>query len=225
MTDPTMIFDLDGTLFHTEKVSVPAVREAFAAYGLEPPADREICACFGKRSGAYQAFLRGRRPVELADSVEQHALRREIDLIGESGELYPGIKDSLAKLRARAGFMAICSNGPRNYVTAVLAGFGITEHFDVVRYRVPEDCDKSQMLHDLLVEAGLKPGGSGGSGGLGVVVGDRYDDVESAHSNGFLSLGAGYGYGEEDELNEADTTIDDPRKLTETALMLLGSSD
>ena len=40
--DAILIFDLDGTLFHTETVTVPAARTAFATHGLEPPPDAEI---------------------------------------------------------------------------------------------------------------------------------------------------------------------------------------
>ncbi|MHC4101486.1 MAG: HAD family hydrolase, partial [Planctomycetota bacterium] len=57
-TGPILIFDLDGTLFHTETVTVPAAREAFETHGLTPPDDAEICSFIGRTSAAYNAWLR-----------------------------------------------------------------------------------------------------------------------------------------------------------------------
>ena len=57
-TGAILIFDLDGTLFHTETVTVGAAREAFAAHGLAPPTDAEICSFIGRTSAEYNAWLR-----------------------------------------------------------------------------------------------------------------------------------------------------------------------
>ena len=54
-----LIFDLDGTLFHTETVIVPAVREAFALHGLAPPPDDEICSLIGRTWAEYEPWLHG----------------------------------------------------------------------------------------------------------------------------------------------------------------------
>ena len=130
------------------------------------------------------------------------------------GELYPGVAEALAELRGAVKLMAICSNGSRNYVECVLTGMGLKPYFDAVRYRREEDCDKSQMLHDLLAEMAA-------TAQRGVVIGDRYDDIEAAHANGLLALGAAYGYGEEEELVHADGVIHDSSHLAEMVGRLL----
>ena len=60
-TGAILIFDLDGTLFHTETVMVPAAREAFLEHGLTPPDDAEICSFIGRTSAEYNACARSAR--------------------------------------------------------------------------------------------------------------------------------------------------------------------
>jgi len=217
MANAILIFDLDGTLFRTETITVPAVREAFAAYGLTPPDAREIRSLIGSASEEYRRWLAGLCPPDLALRIEHHAVARELELIPEAGELYPSIEEALHALRPSLPLMAICSNGPESYVRAVLEGCSIAGLFDAVRFRRDDDADKSQMLHDLLaaVRSLIR--------GPGVVVGDRWDDVEAAHANGLAAIGAGWGYAAAGELDEADIVIDDPKQLTAAALRLLQS--
>ena len=219
-----VIFDLDGTLFRTETVTVPAVREAFAHFALAPPSQNEICSCFGRTTEEYRAWLAAKCPPALAAAVEAYAVRRELELIPRCGELYPGVPHALAQLRDTLPRLAICSNGPRQYVRAVLEGCGIAPLFDAVRWRRPDDADKGRMLHDLL--AHLAPPCPPSTVPLpGVLVGDRYDDVDAAHANGLTALGAAYGYGRTGELAHADATIDDPRDLARRVLGLLPLDD
>ena len=222
MIDGILIFDLDGTLFRTETVTVPAVREAFAAHGLVPPPDQEICALIGSPSEDYRRWLAGRCPIDLAEHVERMAIERELALIPGAGELYGGIPEALAALRAEVATLAICSNGPAEYVQAVLDGCSIAELFDVIRCRRDDDADKSQMLHDLLGDWMSHPRGPG-AGGPGLVIGDRWDDIEAAHANDLPAIGAAWGYASAGELDEADIVIDDPRQLRAAALRLLQS--
>jgi phosphoglycolate phosphatase len=215
MIDGIAIFDLDGTLFRTETISVPAVQEAFTAHDLTPPAVEEICAMFGRRSGAYREFLRGRCPDELAEQVEKHALQRELELAAEGGELYPNVREALHSLRSDLRYLAICSNGPRRYVETVLAACGIANRFDAVRFRKPDDQSKPQMMRELLASLGLK------APVCGVVTGDRHDDVEAAHANHLRAIGAAYGYGGPGELDGADLILDRPDDLARAVLRML----
>jgi phosphoglycolate phosphatase len=219
MIDGLLIFDLDGTLFRTETVTIPAVREAFAAYGLEPPEDGEIRGLIGTSSEEYRRWLAARCPIALAEHIERLAVQRELALIPEAGELYDGIAEALAALRGAVRALTICSNGPAAYVEAVLDHCSIASLFDVVRSRREDDADKSQMIHDLLQQIGPVSGGRG----PGAVIGDRWDDIEAAHANALPALGAGWGYADPGELDEADLVIDDPRHLRSTALSLLQS--
>jgi phosphoglycolate phosphatase-like HAD superfamily hydrolase len=193
-----LIFDLDGTLFRTETVTVPAAREAFAAHGLDPPGEAEICAFIGRTAAEYNAWLRTLCPPPAADAILRDAAERELELLGPRGRLYPGVPEALAELRGAVPELAVCSNGSGRYVEAVLAACGIDGFFDFVRFRRPGDTAKPQMVGELLGRQ------RGGPRRPGVVIGDRHDDVEAARANGLLAVGCAYGYGAPGELDAAD---------------------
>jgi phosphoglycolate phosphatase-like HAD superfamily hydrolase len=206
-TGAILIFDLDGTLFHTETVTVTAAREAFETHGLTPPDDAEICSFIGRTSAEYNAWLRTLCPPDDARQILRTAAERELKLISERGRLYPGVPEALAELRANAAKLAVCSNGSGRYVETVLAAHGIDGFFDVVRSRRPDDTSKSQMAGELL---GLLRNGPRQPG---VVIGDRHDDVEAARANGLLAVGCAYGYGAGGELDAADAVAAGPAEI------------
>ncbi|MHC4211060.1 MAG: HAD family hydrolase [Planctomycetota bacterium] len=202
-----LIFDLDGTLFHTETVTVPAARAAFAAHGLTPPDDTEICSFIGRPSAEYDAWLRTLCPPADAANVLKAATERELELIPAHGRLYPGVPEALAELRGAAARLAVCSNGSRRYVVAVLAAHGIDGFFDVVRFRKLTDTSKLQMARELIGQLRSSPRQPG------VIIGDRDNDIEAAHANGLLAVGCAYGYGADGELDGADTVATGPAEI------------
>ena len=210
-----LIFDLDGTLFHTETVIVPAVREAFALHGLAPPPDHEICSLIGRTSAEYEPWLHGLCSPDVADRIVSTAVERELELIPTAGALYPGVPAALTELREYTGAMAVCSNGSRRYVEAVLSAHGIDWFFDAIRCRRPDDRHKPQMVGDLLEALGAR------GPARGVLVGDRNDDVEAARANGLRAVGCAYGYGGDGELEGADAIAASPAEMAKLVRRVL----
>lgn len=190
-----LIFDLDGTLFQAHTVSIPALQEVFQAFGLPVPPAERILPFFGRPGTEWHPWLRSQCPPERADALVAAVDRRELELIATAGQLYPGAREALEALRGMAARMAICSNGPRDYVERVLESQGIAPLFDVVRFRKPGDQGKPQMVAELLARISARPA---------LVIGDRWDDIAAAHENGLRVIGAGYGYGPREELAKAD---------------------
>ena len=98
-----LIFDLDGTLFHTETVTVPATRAAFERHGLAPPSHEAVCAFIGRPGVEFSAWLTTLCPPTVAEQIVRDAAERELELIGESGVLYPGVPEMLADLLRKLG--------------------------------------------------------------------------------------------------------------------------
>jgi len=208
-----LIFDLDGTLFRTDTVSVPAAQRTFEAFGLPIPRAAEICSFFGRSTSEWHTWLRAQSPPDLADELIAAIDQHELELVGETGELYPSVREALAALRPHVAHMAICSNGPEGYVEKVISSQGIAAAFDAVRYRRADGKDKTRMVAELLEQLAGRPG---------IVIGDRWDDVEAAHANGLKAIGAAYGYGPLRELVEADALAHTPAELPGLVLALLG---
>jgi len=200
-----LIFDLDGTLFRTETVTIPAVQHCFQELGMPvPPAD-EICSFFGKPTREFHDWVRSISDVKNDSDLVDSISRTELELISVTGELYPGIPEVLTTLRKSVEKMAICSNGTGEYVPRVLREHCIIDFFDAVSYRGDSGHDKPFMVRELLE---ITPGPPA------IVIGDRRDDIEAAHENAIGSIAAGYGYGKVDELKYADAVADKPGDLT-----------
>jgi phosphoglycolate phosphatase-like HAD superfamily hydrolase len=207
-----LIFDLDGTLFRTDSITVPLVQQAFRRRGLGTPTREEICDLVGKPASEYHAWVHARCPGDEAEEIIAEVDRGELKGVTESGELFPGARPALEEVRALVSQMAICSNGPRAYVERVVTTQGLRPLFDLVRYRMEADRDKSGMVGEILGRLGARPA---------IVIGDRRDDVEAAHANGIHAIAAGYGYGPPEELVEADAWARSPAHLPSLVRMLL----
>ncbi|HBD85717.1 MAG TPA: hypothetical protein DC056_17085 [Dehalococcoidia bacterium] len=72
---------------------------------------------------------------------------------------------------------------------------GIRHFFDVVRCRANELDNKPAMVAEIIGNFDLTEG---------VVTGGRREDAEAAKRNSLRAMGTGYGYGSEDELEDAD---------------------
>ena len=210
-----IVFDIDGTLFRADLVTTPAVQQTFAAFGLPLPEAETIHSYFGRPWQAYHAWMASLCPAERVQALIEATDRREIELITEAGLLYPGVHEMLSALRSDGHVLATCSNGPDDYVNAFLDGHDVRRHFVLTKNRGHRDTNKSAMLGEILAELSVRPA---------IVVGDRNDDILAARENGAQSIGARYGFGAEDELENADAWVDAVREIPERVSMLLRCS-
>ena len=215
MTRPALVvFDVDGTLLDTKRVTVPAVRETFAAFGLEKPDAAIICSFFGKPVADYEAWLADQSSPERAAELVEATNARELRCIGEFGRLYPGARDALETLRAKGYRMAVCSNGPEPYVQEFLDAHDVRGFFDAVRTRDMSDAEKTDMVAEILAEIPAD---------RLAVVGDRQDDIEAAHAHGGIAVATAYGFGSADEHKEADAVVTTPGNIPAVIHSLLGA--
>lgn len=211
-TSALIILDIDGTLLQTELVTVAAVRETFAAFGLPEPDTGTICATFGRPVEEYEAWLAALCPGKGRELVEA-TNARELELIGEAGRLYPGAREALEMLRAAGHRLALCSNGHDLYVQEFVAAYDLGAFFDVVRARGTKYPGKIEMIADILAQVPARPV---------FVVGDRYDDVAAAHAHGASAIAASYGFGSPEELAGADAFILTAGEIPAAVAELLG---
>lgn len=207
-----VIFDLDGTLFCSDPATIPAVQQCFAESGLRAPAVEDIREHIGPSEDEFHGWLRSLCPPDLAFGVVEAVMRREHQLVSQSGHLYSGVYQAVATLHANVGQMAICTYGRPDYAEEVLSNHGLAPFFDLVRcYRSPED-SKLQMIREVLGRLECRPG---------VMVGDRAVDIEAAHANGLRAIGVLYGYGSAEELACADAVASTAAQLPALVYSLL----
>lgn len=204
-----MLFDLDGTLFRTETLLLPAYHAAFDRLraeglyeGATPPEERILGGLGMLLEHIWEQVMpetspetRQRADVLLLEEQSQ-GLRR-----GE-GELYEGVADALAELRRRGIRLFIASNGLEAYVKEVPHYRGVGDLFEgfysAGEYRTRSKVDLVRLLMD---KHALSPESTW-------MVGDRSSDVEAGKKNGLFVVGCDYaGFRKKGELDGADVRI------------------
>ena len=103
--------------------------------------------------------------------------------------LYPKVAETLALLRASGARLGVCTNKPQRATLAVLKGFGLEDHFDVVlggdavAFRKPDPRHLLAALDHL-----------GAGTGEAVMIGDNENDYAAAQAAGIPVLLMRYGY-------------------------------
>ena len=207
-----VVFDIDGTLLQTQTVTIPSIQRIFTVYGLPVPAGETISAFFGKPVAEYETWLGTLCPPGMMDAIIADTNRCELEVLAKEGRLYPGAKESVMTLVEAGCRLGFCSNGPQDYVETFLRAHGFDALRPVVRARGDRAVDKTRMLGEILAEVALRPV---------VVVGDRHDDVESAHAHGAYAVGARYGFGTPEEIEEADLLVESASEIAGAVFAVL----
>ncbi|USB32401.1 HAD hydrolase-like protein [Paenibacillus sp. YPG26] len=202
-----MIFDMDGTLFKTETLLVPAYHRMFEELrrqglyeGEEPPVSRLIDSV-----GMVMDEIWARVLPDHDESVRQRAdelfLENEMKGLKEDPtELYGGVADTLRSLREQGVRLFVASNGLEPYVKGVADAHQIMPLFEQI-YSAGEyqTASKVHLVELLLRQHGLKKAW---------MVGDRSSDVKAGKENGLTVIGCAYaGFCDDKELDGSDTII------------------
>ena len=124
------IFDMDGTLTDSMVVVWEGAPEALLArFGRTPKADlHETLLTMGMEDGAQYLIREYALPLDM-DSYRD-VMYEVIAALYEKVELKPGVRDTLARLRAEGARMCVCSNTRSSQCRTVLTRLGVDEYFD-----------------------------------------------------------------------------------------------
>jgi len=201
MNRKLIIFDLDGTLYKTEVVSVPALKEAFSQFGITVSRET-ILNQFGEPTDQIIENLVPKEKIDKRNYIKEAITEKESEMIPMKATLYDGVENLLSTLKERGHKLAICSNGRYDYIEKVLETTSIMKYFSSIKSHT-EDKSKAKRIEELLIEFSVDDA---------FMVGDRYHDIEAAKSAGVKSIGALYGYGGE-EAKKADFVIENPEEI------------
>ncbi|WP_028611905.1 HAD family hydrolase [Paenibacillus harenae] len=208
-----VIFDMDGTLFETDKLLVPVHRRVFETLREErlyvretPPVDR-LLSCLGMLLEDIWKMVMPDSTLEARRRADELLLQYELEgLAAGEGELYPYVEQTLRLLKDKGVRLFVASNGLEDYVKGVAQYKEIAGLFDGL-YSAGEygTASKVDLVARLLQDHGLQSAW---------MVGDRSSDVEAGRENGIRTIGCAYAsYGRESELDGADAHISDFRQL------------
>ncbi|PWK05637.1 HAD family hydrolase [Tumebacillus permanentifrigoris] len=197
-----MIFDVDGTLFQTEKVALPAFRRTFEELKRKSPSDDEILNVFGMTIPEVWETLLPDSSMDERDRANELLAHAEMELMQTgTGALYPGVQKTLQTLRDAGVKLFTASNGELRYVETVIETQGLLPLFDKLYCAGAYKTEKKQDLVQLLLrEQHLDPDNT-------AMIGDRRSDITAGLANGLFTIGCDFGFAKPHELDQADQVI------------------
>ena len=198
-----LIFDMDGTLADTGKATIAACEEARHAFGLPPVADELVYRTIGIANPEFYERLYPSFPTSAVHAFGEAVENLEEELVAQLGDelLFAGVYEMLEKLSEKGVRLYVASTGDKRHVDAVLKATHIVHFFDRIECGEPE---KTAMVARII--------GNGDKANW-AMVGDRQKDVDAASNNGILSIGAGFGYCDEQEQQGFDKVAFKPMEL------------
>lgn len=199
-----ILFDLDGTLTDPKLGITSSVQYALRALGIEEPSLDQLEPFIGPPLADSFAEFYGLNEEQVEMAVAKYRERFQNQGIYEN-EIYPGIAEMLAALKANGKKLSIASSKPTPFVERILDYFDIRMYFDHI---IGSNLDGTRSRKEEVVEealrqmlpAGMTPAGKKASVAM---VGDRKFDIEGAREHGITSVGVSFGYAPEGELEQA----------------------
>lgn len=197
---PLLIFDIDGTLVDSGRITIRTVREVVSRFAhLRLPSDREILGTFGLSEAEMWRRLmpegspqERRRGSALYDELIVQRLHEEKVLLPHAAEV-------LEELHSRGYRMTTASNCDAPYLNAVLDSQDIRRFFhNPLCLGLVGGTVKADILQVHL---------SGNPVPQAYMIGDRASDMEAAAAHGIPAVGCDFGFGGAEELRGASRII------------------
>jgi phosphoglycolate phosphatase len=171
-----VLFDFDGTLADSYPAITASVNHVRARHGLPPLPEVEVRRHVGR--GPEHLITHTVPGADVEEAVGCYRAHHP-SVMHAGTRLLPGAAEMLAALRSRGLRLALCSNKPRRFTDALLAGLGIARLFDAVLG--PEDVPRPKPAPDMLTAAltRLKVAAA-----EALYVGDMVVDIQTAREAG-----------------------------------------
>ncbi len=193
MAQPTLVFDLDGTLADTAPDLLASLNHCLELEGIEPvdPVTLKSYVGHGARVMIERAFTARQKPLaaDRLDALQAQFLRHYIAEMPGKTALYPGVRRVMDDFAGLGYGLAICTNKLEGMSVRLLEGLGVAHYFaaicggDTFTYRKPDP----RHLWETIVRAGGTPGRS-------VMIGDSRTDIDTAKAAGIPVIAVDFGY-------------------------------
>ncbi len=209
-----LIFDYDGTIHNCFKIYKPSFLKAceyLESHGkIEKKSytDEQISYWLGfSGDDMWKMFQPNLEPEwrEKGRKIIGHEMAEHLN--NGDAELFENAEKVLSELKSKGYTLIFLSNCREIYQQRHTKNFGLNRFFDcfypaetynfIPKYEIFRQFIKSSHQGDF------------------IVIGDRFHDIETAVKNNLKSVGCAYGYGNSDELKNADIIINSISELPE----------
>lgn len=208
---PAFIFDMDGTLFQTDRILEAALEDAFSHLRSKGLWDAATPI------GQYRSIMGVPLPKVWETLLPEHTqmVREETNayfharliwnIQNGKGALYPNAEKLFGYLKDMGYPIFIASNGQAAYLEAIVEFYGlgqwVAETFSIEQ--IPT-LDKKDLVKMMVEKHAISEG---------AVIGDRLSDIQAAKANGLTAIGCRFDFAQETELAEADVVIEDLQEI------------
>jgi phosphoglycolate phosphatase len=213
-----IIFDLDGTLIDSARLTAAIIDRMLAERGAATRADRALVRRMDAVGGtAMIAAALGPHSRDPGREIDEfRAIHRTIAVPADLP--FPGVPETLAALEAAGVGMAICSNKPQFLCDRILGELGLARHFRAIVGSTPERPRKPDPLGAMLALEGI-----GGTRADTLYCGDSAIDCATARAAGLAPVLVAWGYGTAEALErEPLTPVLDTMAALRDAVLLHG---
>lgn len=203
---PTLVFDLDGTLSDPAEGIWRCLNFALSSFDLDVIPRQEVGQYVGPPLDASFRLLAPALDEQgIRDIVARYRERYAVAGYAEN-ILYQGIPEVLQELSVLGIPMGVCTSKREDFARRILDMFGIHRHFRFVSGG-DVGISKTSQLQQLLQSGSLNQNA--------IMIGDRAVDIKASKDNGLRGIGVLWGYGSHEELSAAGATtlLSDPRQL------------
>ncbi len=207
-----LIFDYDGTIHNCMKIYKPSFLKA-CEY-LEENGKIEKKSYTDEQISYWLGFSGDDMWRMFQPSLEQEWREKGRKIIGQEmaehldngdASLFDGAENVLAELKSKGYTLIFLSNCREVYQQKHTKNFGLDRFFDYFYCAETYDFIPKYEIFRRFIKNSYE--------GDFIVIGDRFHDIETAVKNNLKSVGCAYGYGNPEELKNADIIIDDISEL------------
>lgn len=205
------LFDLDGTLTDPQEGITKCVQYALRRFGIERSCEELVCFIgppLIEQFMAYAGFTRE----QAVNAVEVYRERFAPVGIFEN-RAYEGAVELVRDLKAAGKTLALATSKPQIFAEQIIKKYGFEPYLDII---VGSELNghmtnKAMVIAEVMNRLGAEPAET-------IMIGDREHDVIGAKANGIKTVGVGFGYAAQGELEAAGAeylagTMDELRTL------------
>ncbi|HTQ81872.1 MAG TPA: HAD family hydrolase [Pseudolabrys sp.] len=195
MADPTIVFDLDGTLVDTAPDLIDTLNVVFAREGLPPVAYATARDLIG--GGARMMIARGieaeGRALAAGDLERLFAefIAYYADHIADRSRPFPGVTEALDALAAQGYRFAVCTNKLERLSLLLLQKLGLAERFAAI---CGQDTFGVQKPDPAVFRRTVAA--AGGETQRAIMIGDSLTDIRTARAAEVPIIAVDFGYSE-----------------------------
>lgn len=204
-----VLLDLDGTITDSAPVILDATAHTLRSFGLPVGSQEELMRFVGPPLTEGFRLYGGLEGADNAEAVRRYRVHYRQHMF--EAPVYRGIPAVLARLRELGLPISLATSKREDYAVEILHHDGLADSFTVFAGADPADrfgakADVVRLALQRLTSAGVNTRRV-------VHVGDRAHDVEGAHAAGVECIGVLWGYGDREELSQADWLVSTPEDL------------